>query len=339
MGAKNGDVMKEAVQNEKDEPVEEQVFYKQEENLKKLCDFLRSNEGPPVREAVEMDKRVYFLKGEKLVNFLVEPKKGTKWPKKLQRFKDRHEAITVCKELCRLQFMHRSEKAGKGELVVSRLRDFDESGYYTWMYEGNQSFRNMMTTLLIIGFLCCTCFPIWPNFLKVFVWYLSVTFVLLIFFIITVRGFAFLMIWIIGYECWIFPNLFDESLNFIDSWKPLYSFEKTGKGQLYYRIGIGVSFFSFCYWAVTQPSEFDGFKTAQVDFIKDLYKGTLLSDMSHKDKMNIDKPKVQSLDDILKATREVDEVEDELSEEEQIDSLLDNLVDTEDEDINPLAED
>ena len=38
-------------------------FYEDEANLKKLCNFLRSNEGPPVREAVQMDQRVYYLKG------------------------------------------------------------------------------------------------------------------------------------------------------------------------------------------------------------------------------------------------------------------------------------
>jgi translocation protein SEC62 len=42
---------------------EEANFYDSIENLKKLCDFLRSPEGPAVREAVEMDKRVYYLKG------------------------------------------------------------------------------------------------------------------------------------------------------------------------------------------------------------------------------------------------------------------------------------
>ena len=45
--------------------------------------------------------------------------KGSKWPKNLPRFKERHEAIAVCKELCKLQFAHRSEKVGKGELTVS----------------------------------------------------------------------------------------------------------------------------------------------------------------------------------------------------------------------------
>ena len=40
-------------------------FYEKEENLMKLCDFLRSRDGPPVREALLMEKRVHYLKGEK----------------------------------------------------------------------------------------------------------------------------------------------------------------------------------------------------------------------------------------------------------------------------------
>ncbi len=45
-------------------------FYEDEKHLMKLCDFLRSSEGPPVREAIEMDKRVYYIKGE-LTRFVV----------------------------------------------------------------------------------------------------------------------------------------------------------------------------------------------------------------------------------------------------------------------------
>jgi translocation protein SEC62 len=191
-----------------------------------------------------------------------------------------------------------------------------------------------MTTALIVGFLCCVCFPIWPQFLRVWVWYLSVTLLLVIFFLITVRAMGFLFVWIVGYEFWMLPNLFDESLGFVESFKPVYSFEPTKPGQLPYRMGVGIAFFSFCYWAVTQPSEFDGFVAAQGDFLKDLYAGTLLSDMSQADKENIDKPKIQSLDDLLK---ELDAEEENnpdplglnIDEDEQVDSLLDNLVDAE----------
>lgn len=214
---------------------------------------------------------------------------------------------------------------------ISRERDFDESGIFTWIYEGDKSFSHIMTTVLIIGFLFCVCFPIWPNFLKVFTWYMSVSFLIFIFFIIVFRALVFLFVWMLGYDFWIWPNLFDEALGFYDSFCPMFSFERTKEGQLMYRIGSAVAFFGFCWWAVTQPSEFDGYVKAQGDFIKDLYAGTLLSDISQADKENIDKPKMDSLEDLLKKLDSSDdpEEEDELSEEERLDKMMEDLVDEE----------
>merc|ERR1739845_307471 len=85
----------------------------------------------------------------------------------------------------------------------------------------------------------------WPNFLKVFVWYLSVSMLILIFLLIVIRGFIFLLVWILGYNFWFLPNLFDEKLGFVASFQPIYSFEVTKSGQLPYRIAIALSFFSF----------------------------------------------------------------------------------------------
>ncbi len=48
----------------KEEVATKKNFYEEEENLTKLCNFLRSKHGPPVRNAVMMDKRVLFLKGK-----------------------------------------------------------------------------------------------------------------------------------------------------------------------------------------------------------------------------------------------------------------------------------
>lgn len=222
-----------------------------------------------------------------------------------------------------------------------RNHDFDESGYFAWIYEGNKTVSHFMTAALVVGFFCCVCFQIWPTFLKVFVWYMSVSLLLFIFFLISVRAFVFLCVWIIGYELWIWPNLFDESLGFYDSFKPFISCETTKKGQLPYRLGVGVAFFSFCYWAITQPSEFDGFVKGQGDFIKDLYAGTLISDMSQEQKENIDQPKMTTLEDLLNHLDAEIEAEDEkkaeLSEEEELDAMLDNLMDIE-EDIDEEEE-
>ena len=41
-------------------------FYRQEKNLQLLCEFLRGSDGVGVKEAIQNDKRVLYLKGEEL---------------------------------------------------------------------------------------------------------------------------------------------------------------------------------------------------------------------------------------------------------------------------------
>ena len=48
---------------------ESDLFYEDSENLKKLCNFLLSGEGPRVREALLLEKRVIYLKGRLLIIF------------------------------------------------------------------------------------------------------------------------------------------------------------------------------------------------------------------------------------------------------------------------------
>jgi len=63
----------------------------------------------------------FFRAGDKLVNFLLEPKKGTKWPKNILKFESRQDAIEVCKHLVDLEYILRAEKKGKGDLGVSPI--------------------------------------------------------------------------------------------------------------------------------------------------------------------------------------------------------------------------
>ena len=44
---------------------------------------------------------------------------------------------------------------------------WEEQAFYSWDYDGSKTMSHMMTGALIVGFLAVTCFPIWPQFLKV----------------------------------------------------------------------------------------------------------------------------------------------------------------------------
>lgn len=70
-----------------------------------------------------------------------------------------------------------------------------------------------------------------------------------------------------------------------------------------------------------------------------MYEGKFLSDMSQEAKENIDKPKVQSLEDLLKDLDDAEEEEniqphlqkDESDEDEDLDAMFDNLMDVEED--------
>jgi translocation protein SEC62 len=145
---------------------------------------------------------------------------------------------------------------------------------------------NFMTGGIVTAFLLITCFPIWPQIMKVILWYISCTLLVLIFSLVLIRWFLFLFVWIFGFEFWILPNLFDEERSVMDSFKPAMSFEKTGPGQLWWRMAVLIGFVGSFYWAYTQPTEFDEFLKSNKQFVDDLYDGNLLSDMSQWVKKN-----------------------------------------------------
>lgn len=98
-------------------------------------------------------------------------------------------------------------------MKISKKNVFEESGYYTWMYAGNMLWSNIATgavVALVIGF---TLLPIWPDAAKKVLWYCSVTFIICTLSFCIVRGLAFLIMWLMGYEFWVFPRLFDESVS------------------------------------------------------------------------------------------------------------------------------
>ena len=104
-----------------------------------------------------------FETGEKLLNFLAEPKKKVKWPESIPKFSSRPEALAVCKKLNDIGYLHRCEKSGKGEVAfLPRSRcEFEEDGYFAWIYEGNKTFSHFLTRMLVLLTYCSSRMDIW----------------------------------------------------------------------------------------------------------------------------------------------------------------------------------
>ncbi|TMW63118.1 hypothetical protein Poli38472_002059 [Pythium oligandrum] len=280
--------------------------WESETGAKKMADLLRGRKGMPVRQAIELGKRVEYFRGDKLASFLFDSP-GAK--KHFPDLSNKDDVLSVGHVLVQNGFIHRSDRDARNRklLTPSRNHEFAFDGYYTWMYEGSKTLRNIMTALLIIGFLVITCFPIWPQWAKVALWYCSVTFLIFIAVFVVVRLFLFFVLWMAGYEYWLLPNIFDDNLGVADSFKPFHAIRPTDESERKYRL-IGVLVFAaFCVWVKNQPTDFDDYMELTKQFTDDIYSGKLLSDISQKEQDNIDAVKVPDLQDLLREEDDEDE--------------------------------
>jgi hypothetical protein len=77
-----------------------QAYYQDEENLKKLCNFLRTKHGPAIREATLMEKRVYYLKGTDSETRCSEPQSLIRVIGRVRRHESQPLASCVAAFLC-----------------------------------------------------------------------------------------------------------------------------------------------------------------------------------------------------------------------------------------------
>ena len=221
------------------------------------------------------------------------------------------DAVRIGTLLLQTGQIHRSEVKDKRKRMLEPVRSniFCDDGYYFWLYEGSKFKRNVMLTMLIIVFTALCMFPIWTMWSKVYIWYISVTFLIFIVGLSTVRMLLFGILYCFGFDFWILPNLFVDELGFMDSITPVYSFAR-GKdsSEWTYRIATLVFFVGFGAWIYSQPTDYDEFLAQGQDFMDGLYSGTLLSDTAQTDKENIDKV-IPNLEELERLEREAEEAE------------------------------
>jgi len=197
-----------------------------------VADWLRNEKksGLHTKEAVQYEKRVEYFKGSKLVDALTGPKYKGKLAKDTP-IKTRAEAAKLAQELLRVGFIHRSQRfqhahSRRWELELFN-GPFEEDGLFTWVYEGSKTKLYLMCAGMLLGALGICMIQIWPLWLKIGVWWCSVTFLTTFGVLCVVRLILFVLMWIVGFRgIWLFPNLFDDNQTFAGSFMPIF-----GKGD------------------------------------------------------------------------------------------------------------
>lgn len=107
----------------------------------------------------------------------------------------------------------------------------DGDSIYVWIYDPIPAKTFLIGLLMVVGAVGFCLFPLWPDELRIGVYYLSLvgaSFVGFVLFLVVLKQVLFCVVWLLTFgkiHFWIFPNL-TEDVGVIESFKPLYVVKK-----------------------------------------------------------------------------------------------------------------
>ncbi|KAK3105193.1 hypothetical protein FSP39_019501 [Pinctada imbricata] len=114
--------------------------------------------------------------------------------------------------------------------MAEEQRFIDGEEIYVWIYDPVPLKTFVIGLLMVIGAIALCLFPLWPDWMRVAVYYISLvgaSFVGLILVLVIIRGILFCAIWLVTFgklHFWLLPNL-TEDVGFFDSFKPGYTYK------------------------------------------------------------------------------------------------------------------
>lgn len=181
----------------------------------------------------------YGALGKSAINALLKENYAKNTAKGRRAITTREEAHQLLLELGINGFIlhvDRGESSGgKGTpkvLKPNQLQAINEDWYYMWIWEGSQIKLYIGAAALVATVLAAVMFPLWPAFLRLGVWYLSVGVLGLLgvfFGIAIIRLILFVVtMFTVSPGIWLFPNLF-EDVGIVDSFIPFWGWEEPKK--------------------------------------------------------------------------------------------------------------
>jgi translocation protein SEC62 len=183
---------------------------------------------------------LYFvLKGKSAINALLKNNYHMNTPKGRRLVNTREEAHQLLLDLGVNGFILHVDRGespgGKGtprSLQPNQLQAINEDWYYMWIWEGSQIKLYIGAAALVATVLAAVMFPLWPSFMRLGVWYLSVGVLVLLgvfFGIAIIRLILFVLtMFTIPPGIWLFPNLF-EDVGIVDSFIPFWGWDEPKK--------------------------------------------------------------------------------------------------------------
>uniref|UniRef100_A0AC34FZ86 Translocation protein SEC62 n=1 Tax=Panagrolaimus sp. ES5 TaxID=591445 RepID=A0AC34FZ86_9BILA len=132
----------------------------------------------------------------------------------------------------RRQDEEKKEKKKKVILVMQQNQAFssDTSDVYAWVFDPTPWHKKLIGALMLVGVILGCLFPLWPDWLRLVIYYLSmggIVFLLSIMGLAVARTILFGIIYAATFgkhHLWVLPNL-TADCGFLESFKPFYTYE------------------------------------------------------------------------------------------------------------------
>ncbi|KAE8215621.1 hypothetical protein CF319_g2005 [Tilletia indica] len=201
-----------------------------------VVNFLRNKAGMKTRAGVLNGTRVEYFKGSSAVKAILSP--AYKKLKGVPQAETEEEAEQVLHGIIPHAFFLRVDRgpaAGAGKdapkvVQINQMQMFKNDLHYVWLIQGSQLGLRLGGFGVVAIMLAGVMFPLWPPFMRLGVWYLSMGILGIIglFFAMAIFRLIFYVITLVVARpgIWIFPNLF-EDVGFVDSFIPWWAWDVT----------------------------------------------------------------------------------------------------------------
>jgi len=211
--------------------------------VRNVINFLRTKAGMKTKVGVLNGKRQDYFKGKAAIKALMSP--GYAKLQNVPRFTTPEEAVNFMTSIMPYTFFLLVDRGGRTgnakspkQLQINQVQKFTADGYFAWFYEGSQWLTYVGGLALVVCMLAGVMFPLWPAFMRLGVWYLSMlvlAFLAALFALAIVRLIIYILtVFTLPPGLWIFPQLFAD-VGFFESFVPLYEWDypkkKKGKGK------------------------------------------------------------------------------------------------------------
>ena len=148
--------------------------------------------------------------------------------------KDRPSALKICETMLKEGYFFEAElnvKSHRPNTFVEKPRpnSIKEDGYYIWVMPASLRQVYIYSACLVSFVLFICLIKVWPIWLKICIWWMSMIGLVSMLSIIVIRLVIYCLFWMVGVrDIWLLPNFLDDDADFEEVVTPLF-----GRGRLY----------------------------------------------------------------------------------------------------------